>query len=100
MRTRRLWQQLVLLHSLLEGRLDGLAVSSREEAISKVAALLEGVGAALGDDLLDEIDRSGRLEGEAKARLQAAIAAELPEAAGRAFFVSYDKSTWRAGGET
>ena len=97
-RSRRLWEQLVLLHALREGRLDFLADSSRHEAIDTLGRLLEGVGAALGEELADVIDRSGQLEGDAKARLRGAIAAELPEATGRAFFVSYDKSTWQADG--
>lgn len=107
----------MLLHALLEGRLDHFAqrcatspcaccsepsgelhlhvLSTPAQVRARVISLLEGVAATLGEDTLDTIDETGTLDHATKARLYAAIAEQLPNATGRAFFTSYDKSTWQ-----
>jgi len=92
---RRLSEELVLLHALLQGRLDHLADRTTEEVNAEVASVIQGVEAILGPSALDAIDGTGRLEGDMKVQFAAAIAKQLPKARGRAFFVSYDKDTWQ-----
>ena len=72
-----------------------LRCSSRRETIEQVNSLLERVAAELPQETLEAIDASGRLEGAVRAQLHRTIAKVLPEATGRAFFISYDKDTWQ-----
>ncbi len=92
----RLSEQLVVLHALVGGHLDHLASATAGRAADTVRELLTHVRGRAGD-LMDSADETGELSEEARRELLRAVSELHGGGGARAFFGTYDASTWAPG---